>query len=123
MFGRAAASQIASASATSSLFGFTYARRRTQASDRLRAGVSESELAARVASNPSDLETRLSLAGALAARKAWRESMDELLDIIRRNKSWRDGEARRQMLAIFNLAAGQPDLVSEYRRKLASVLN
>lgn len=87
-----------------------------------RAGGSESELSARVASNPSDLEARLALAGALAARKAWREAMDELLEIIRRDKSWRDGEARRQMLAIFNLAAGEPDLVSEYRRKLGSAL-
>ena len=34
----------------------------------------------------------------------------------------RDGEARRQMLAIFNLAANDPDLVSEYRGKLARAL-
>ena len=88
-----------------------------------RVGGGENELAARVASDPSDLEARLSLAGALAARKAWRESMDELLELVRRNKSWRDGEARRQMIAIFNLAAGQSDLVSEYRRKLVGVLN
>ena len=48
--------------------------------------------------------------------------MDQLLEIVRRDKSWRDGEARRQMLAIFNLAAGEPDLISEYRRKLGSAL-
>lgn len=48
--------------------------------------------------------------------------MDELLEIIRRNKAWRDGEARKQLLAIFSLA-GEPALVSEYRRKLASALN
>jgi putative thioredoxin len=87
-----------------------------------RAGGSASEFAARVAANPSDLEARLALAGALASRKSWREAMDQLLEIIRRDKSWRDGEARRQMLAIFNLAAAEPDLVSEYRRKLGSAL-
>ncbi|MBI3042413.1 MAG: thioredoxin [Betaproteobacteria bacterium] len=86
------------------------------------AGGSESDLSARVAANPSDLEARLALAGALAARKAWREAMDQLLEIIRRDKSWRNGEARRQMLAIFNLATAQADLVSEYRRKLGSAL-
>jgi putative thioredoxin len=48
--------------------------------------------------------------------------MDELLEIIRRDKSWRNGEARRQLIAIFNLAAAQPELVSEYRRKLGSAL-
>jgi putative thioredoxin len=88
-----------------------------------RAGGSEGDLAARVAAAPDDLEARLTYAGALAARKAWREAMDELLEITRRNKAWRDGEARKQLLAIFSLAAAQPELVSEYRRKLASALN
>ena len=48
--------------------------------------------------------------------------MDELLEIVRRAKDWKEGEARKQMLAIFNLAAADPDLVSEYRRKLSSAL-
>ena len=88
-----------------------------------RSGGNEDELAARVAASPADLDARLALAGALAARKAWREAMDELLEIIRRDKSWRDGEARKQMLAMFDLASAYPALVSEYRRKLASALN
>jgi putative thioredoxin len=87
-----------------------------------RAGGSENELAARVAANPADLDARLAFASALAARKSWREAMDQLLEIIRRDKSWRDGAARKQMVAIFSLAAGEPDLVSEYRRKLGSAL-
>lgn len=86
-------------------------------------GADESALAARVAAHPDDLDAGLALAGAYAARKAWREAMDALLEVIRRDKGWRDGEARRQMLAMFNLAAAQPALVSEYRRKLASALN
>lgn len=86
-------------------------------------GADESALAARVAAHPDDLDAGLALAGAYAARKAWREAMDALLEVIRRDKGWRDGEARRQMLAMFNLAAAQPALVSEYRRKLATALN
>lgn len=88
-----------------------------------RAGGSEVELAARVAGNPADLESRLALAGAYAARKAWRDALDQLLAIVERDRKWRDGAARRQMLAIFNLASGEADLVSEYRRRLASALN
>ena len=88
-----------------------------------RSGGNENELAERVAANPADMEARLALAGALAARKAWREAMAQLLEIIGRDKGWRDGEARKQMLAMFNLAAGDAQLVSEYRRKLASALN
>jgi len=87
-----------------------------------RAGGSEADLSARVAANPADLEARLALAGALAARRVWRDALEQLLEIVRRDKSWRDGEARKQMIAIFNLAANDEDLVGEYRRKLASVL-
>jgi putative thioredoxin len=88
-----------------------------------RAAGDESGLAARVETAPGDLEARFTLASAYAARKAWREAMEQLLEIIRRDKSWRDGEARRQMVAIFNLAAGEENLVSEYRRKLGAALN
>ena len=87
-----------------------------------RTGGNEGDLSERVAANPADLEARLALAGVLAARKSWREAMDQLLEIIRRDKTWRDGTARKQLLAIFNLAAAEPDLVSEYRRMLSGVL-
>ena len=87
-----------------------------------RGGGSEVDLTQRVAADPADLEARLALAGTLAARRSWREAMDQLIEIVRRDKSWRDGAARKQLLAIFNLAAAEPDLVSEYRRKLSGVL-
>jgi putative thioredoxin len=87
-----------------------------------RASGSEADLEAKIASNPGDLEARLSLAGAYAGRRKWRQALDQLLEIVRRDKLWRDGEARRQILAIFNLAASESDLVAEYRRKLASAL-
>ena len=50
------------------------------------------------------------------------EELCHVLEVVRRARDWRDGEARKQLLAIFNLAADQPDLVSEYRKKLASAL-
>jgi len=85
-------------------------------------GGDEAALLARVAANPADHDARIALAGLKAARKDWRGALDELLESVRRDKHWKDGEARKQMLAIFNLAAGDADLVSEYRRKLASAL-
>jgi putative thioredoxin len=87
-----------------------------------RSGPGEAELKAKLAANPADHETRLALAALYGARRRYREAMDELLEIVRRAKDWQDGEARRQLLALFNLAADQPELVSEYRRKLASAL-
>ncbi|HEV8096057.1 MAG TPA: thioredoxin [Burkholderiales bacterium] len=87
-----------------------------------RAGGGEKDLAAKVAANPADLDSRLALAGALAARHDYRGALEQLLEIIRRDRAWKDGEARKQMLAIFNLAADDPALVSEYRKKLSSAL-
>ena len=87
-----------------------------------RAGGGEKDLAAKVAANPADLDSRLALAGALAARRDYRGALDQLLEIIHRDRAWKDGEARKQMLAIFNLAADDPDLVSKYRKKLSSAL-
>jgi putative thioredoxin len=83
----------------------------------------ETELKAKLAANPVDYEARYALACLHAGANRYREALDELLEIVRRQKNWKDGEARRQILAIFNLAEKQPDLVSEYRRKLASTLH
>ena len=83
----------------------------------------EAELKAKLAKSSVDHEARFALAGLHAGSKRYREALDELLEIVRYERDWKDGEARKQILAIFNLAEAQPELVSEYRRKLASALN
>jgi putative thioredoxin len=88
-----------------------------------REGPGEQALRARLSADADDHEARLALAGLYASEHRYAEAMDALLEIVRRAKTWRDGEARRQLLALFNLAAGQPELVAEYRRKLASALH
>jgi putative thioredoxin len=85
-------------------------------------GEGEKELQAKLAAHPDDLEARYALAQRHAAALRYREAMDELLAIVRSDKNWRDGEARKQIVNLFTLAAEQPDLVSEYRRKLATAL-
>jgi putative thioredoxin len=85
-------------------------------------GASESELKAKLAARPDDAEARYALAQVHAAAHRYREAMDELLAIVRKDKQWRDGEARRQLLNLFTLAGDQPELVSEYRRRLATSL-
>ncbi|MGH8669288.1 MAG: thioredoxin [Burkholderiales bacterium] len=87
-----------------------------------RAGGNESELKAKLAARPDDVEARFALAQLLAAAHRYREAMDELLAIVRKDKDWREGEARKQLLSLFTLAGDQPELVSEYRRRLATAL-
>jgi putative thioredoxin len=86
-------------------------------------GPGEADLRAKLAADPNDHEARLALAGLFASQRRYASAMDELLQIVRREKNWREGEARRQLLALFNLAADDSQLVAEYRRKLASALH
>lgn len=51
-----------------------------------------------------------------------RGAMDALLDVLRRDKQFRNGEARQAMLAIFAVLGDDHAWVREYRAKLASVL-
>jgi putative thioredoxin len=86
-----------------------------------RPGAGEPELKAKLAANPADHESRLALARRYAGARRYREALEELLEILRRDKGWRDGEARKQFLNILNLAEDAA-LAAEYRRKLASAL-
>jgi putative thioredoxin len=84
-------------------------------------GPGEKELKAKLAKDPADHEARAALAAVYAAGKRYREAMDELLEILTRAKDWKDGEAKKQLLALFNLAE-DPELAAEYRKKLARAI-
>ena len=85
-------------------------------------GPAEDELRAKLTANADDHEARLALAAFYAGQRRYREAMDELLEILKRAKDWREGEARKQLIAVLAMAASQPVLVAEYRRKLTSAL-
>jgi putative thioredoxin len=86
-------------------------------------GESEASLAAAVQANENDLEARLKLANALIAANHPAEGMYQLLEIVRRDRKFRDDIGRKTLLDVFNLLGGQGGLVAEYRRKLAALLN
>jgi putative thioredoxin len=87
-----------------------------------RAGADEGKLRGKLAADPADHGARFALAGVYANRKRYREALDELLEIVARDKEWNDGAARKQILNIFNLAEEQPELIADYRGKLARAL-
>jgi len=90
---------------------------------RMRAsGTSEAALRDKLAEDPADHATRFALAELHAGAKRYREALDELIEIVRRDKDWNDGAARKQVLNIFNLAEKDAALVAEYRRTFASAL-
>jgi len=88
----------------------------------------------RIAANKRDFEARLGKARLLVAGQRWTEAMDELLEILMRDKAWSDDLARKTYIAILDaieppkpkVAEGQipPDdpTVATYRRRLSSVV-
>ena len=49
-------------------------------------------------------------------------ALDGLLDVLRYNKNYRDGQAKAVMLGIFELLGDDDPLTNAYRREMASVL-
>ncbi|MBA2962974.1 MULTISPECIES: thioredoxin [Ramlibacter] len=89
---------------------------------------------ARIAANRRDFEARFGRASVLAAQRRWTDAMDELLEILMRDKAWNEDAARKTYIAILDVieppkpkvAEGQipPDdpTVATYRRRLSSVV-
>jgi putative thioredoxin len=80
------------------------------------------ELEARIAANPADLAARLELAQHAIAHKAWEPALEQLIEIVGRDRAFGEDIGRKTMLQVFELAASQPQLVSAWRRRLSSLL-
>ncbi|WP_250477046.1 MULTISPECIES: thioredoxin [unclassified Caballeronia] len=76
-----------------------------------------------VNANPDDLEARFALANRLIAGRDYGGALEHLLAIVVRDRAFMDDVGRKTMLSVFELAANQPDLVSQWRRKLSAAIN
>lgn len=80
------------------------------------------EFQAKVDADPNDHQARFDLANALFAGNQAERAIDELVEIVRRNKAWNDGAAREQLLKIFDTLGQTHELTVAGRRRLSSVL-
>jgi putative thioredoxin len=81
------------------------------------------ELQKRVAADGADLQARLDLANLQIARGDYEPALEQLLEIVARDRSFGDDIGRTTILSIFELMADEPARVATYRRRLASALN
>ena len=80
------------------------------------------EIEARVAANPNDHQARFDLALALAAQQQEDRATDELIEIVRRDRTWNDDGARKQLLQFFEVWGAMDDRSKAGRRKLSTVI-
>lgn len=92
------------------------------------------QFATQIATNKRDFDARFQLAQWYISQRRWTDAMDELLEILMRDKGWSEGIARKTYVAILEIieppkvkvADGhippQDPTVAAYRRRLSSVV-
>jgi putative thioredoxin len=76
----------------------------------------------RIEFDGADLESRAELAELAIARGDYEAAMEQLLEIARRDRAFRQDIGRRRLLEVFEMAASMPELVAEYRARLSTVI-
>lgn len=94
----------------------------------------DEQLAARISADRRDFDARFTLARRRMAQRQWTAAMDELLEILMRDKNWNEQAARKAYVAVLELMApapqkstdGQPPAtnptVESYRRRLSMLV-
>lgn len=82
----------------------------------------EEELRNNIYKEPENYQLKLDLSKVLIAKGENEEAINQLLEIIEVNPKWNDGEARKQLIEIFNILGNENILVTEGRKKLSSML-
>ncbi|KAF0119029.1 MAG: putative thioredoxin [Rhodospirillaceae bacterium] len=85
-------------------------------------GQSISALQQAVDTDPMNHQARQDLAMACYAAGNSQKAVDELLEIVRRDRSWNDDGGRRQLLKLFEAFGPSDPLTVHSRRKLSSIM-
>jgi putative thioredoxin len=79
-------------------------------------------LESRLATDPDDHEARLELANAKMAAGDRDRAADELLEIVRRDREWNDGAARKRFLQLLEAQGLEDPWSGAQRRRLSALL-
>jgi putative thioredoxin len=81
-----------------------------------------SELEQKVAADPRDYQARFDLAVALNGKGRRQEAVDNLLEIVRRDRKWNDDGARKQLVQFFEAWGPTDEATVNGRKRLSSIL-
>jgi putative thioredoxin len=85
-------------------------------------GISLEDARAAVAASPDNLGLKYQLAETLAAAGQYSDALAICLELVERDKKGIGDQARRTMIAIFQLLPSDSEMVAEYQRQLSFVL-
>ena len=80
------------------------------------------ELEQKVAANPLDHQARFDLAVALNAEGKRAEAVDQLIEIVKRDRKWNDDGARKQLVQFFEAWGPTDEATVAGRKTLSSIL-
>jgi putative thioredoxin len=80
------------------------------------------ELERKVAADPLDHPARFDLAVALNAKGRRTEAVDQLMEIVRRDRKWKDDGARKQLVQFFEAWGPTDEATVTGRKRLSSIL-
>ena len=76
----------------------------------------------KVAANPLDHQARFDLAVALNAKGKRSEAVDQLLEIVKRDRKWNEDGARKQLVQFFEAWGPTDEATVDGRKRLSSIL-
>lgn len=82
----------------------------------------KASLEAKIVADPADMQARFDLALLLNAEGDREGAVDRLLEIVRKNRSWEDEKARKQLLQFFEAWGPMDEATLAGRRQLSSLL-
>jgi putative thioredoxin len=83
---------------------------------------SKKEILDRMRKNPADLDSKMNYSKILFNENNFPECIDVLLDMFRKDKEWKDGYAKKQLLLIFDHLGSENELSKKGRRALTSLI-
>jgi putative thioredoxin len=86
-------------------------------------GLDYTALEQSVSADPNDLQARYQLGAQKVMRGDYDGALEQLLEIMRRDRSFGDDAARKGILSVFEILGGSGELVSRYRAKMVNLLH
>ena len=76
----------------------------------------------KIKENPSDLDSKIDYSKILFSENNFAECIDVLLEIYKKDKEWKNGYAKKQLLSIFEHLGSENELSKKGRRALTSLI-